>query len=319
MRLDPFLLLLLAVAGVGTFLPATGDGLEVVKVVAMITIGLLFFLYGARLSTAETLRNLRHWRLQLTILATTFVAFPLVGLLVRLTPESVLPGPLAAGVLLLCLVPSTVQGCVVYTRIAHGNTAAAVVSASTSNLVGVFLVPLYVALLMGGEGRVDGGSVARIVAQLLAPFVAGQLLRPLIGRWVERNDGWLKRFDRSAILVVVYVAFSEGAEAGIWSAVPASSFALVALVCAALLALALGGTALVGRWCGFTRPDRMALMFCGSTKSLASGLPMVAVLFPGATAALIVLPLMIYHQFQLVVSSILAERLGRAAPEEPVG
>lgn len=319
MRLDPFLLLLLAVAAVGTFLPATGDGLEVVKVVAMITIGLLFFLYGARLSTAETLRNLRHWRLQLTILATTFVAFPLVGLLVRLTPESVLPGPLAAGVLLLCLVPSTVQGCVVYTRIAHGNTAAAVVSASTSNLVGVFLVPLYVALLMGGEGRVDGGSVARIVAQLLAPFVAGQLLRPVIGRWVERNDGWLKRFDRSAILVVVYVAFSEGTEAEIWSAVPASSFALVALVCAALLALALGGTALVGRWCGFSRPDRMALMFCGSTKSLASGLPMVAVLFPGATAALIVLPLMIYHQFQLVVSSILAERLGRAAPEEPVG
>ncbi|GAA1741175.1 bile acid:sodium symporter family protein [Aeromicrobium alkaliterrae] len=316
MRLDPFLLLLLGAAGIGTFLPATGDGLDVVKVAATVTIGLLFFLYGTRLSTAETLRNLRHWKLQLAIMLTTFAFFPALGLGVRLLPEAVVPSPLTAGVLLLCLVPSTVQGCVVYTRIARGNTAAAVVSASMSNLVGVFLVPLYVALLMGGDAHVDGGAVLRIVAQLFAPFVAGQLVRPLIGRWVERNDGWLKRFDRSTILLVVYVAFSEGAEADIWTAVPASSFAIVAAICAVLLAVALTWTTLLGRWCRFERPDRMALLFCGSTKSLASGLPMVAVLFPGSTAALIVLPLMIYHQMQLLVSSVLAERLGRTAPDD---
>jgi len=313
-RLDPFLLLLLAAAGIGSFLSATGDGLEIVKVAATVTIGLLFFLYGARLSTAETIRNLRHWRLQLAIVLTTFAAFPLVGVAVRQLPDAIVPSPLTAGVLLLCLVPSTIQGCVVFTRAAGGNTAAAVVSASVSNLLGVFLVPLSVALLMGGDAHVDGGAVLRIVAQLFAPFVAGQLLRPLIGRWVERNDPWLRKFDRSTILLVVYVAFSEGAEAEIWTAVPASSFAVVAGICAALLALALGWTTLLGRWCRFERADRMALLFCGSTKSLASGLPMVAVLFPGTTAALIVLPLMIYHQMQLIVSSVLSERLGRRPP-----
>ena len=317
MRLDLFLVMLLGAAGLGGFLPATGAGLEVVKVAAMVTIGLLFFLYGARLSTAETLRNLRHWRLQLAILATTFVVFPLAGLAVRLLPDSVLPDGLAAGVLLLCLVPSTIQGCVVYTRIAHGNSAAAVVSASTSNLLGVFLVPLYVALLMGADTQVDGGSVLRIVGQLFAPFLAGQLLRPVIARWVERNDPWLKPFDRSTILLVVYVAFSEGTEADVWTAVPPSSFAIVAGVCAVLLALALGWTTLLGRWLRFARADRVALLFCGSTKSLASGLPMVAVLFPGATAALVVLPLMIYHQLQLLTSTVLAERLARSGPDEP--
>ncbi len=313
MRLDPFLVMLLAAAGLGGFLPATGGALDVVKVAAMVTIGLLFFLYGARLSTAETVRNLRHWRLQLAILLTTFVAFPLVGLAVRQLPDG-----LTAGVLLLCLVPSTIQGCVVYTRIAHGNSAAAVVSASTSNLLGVFLVPLYVALLMGADTQVDGSSVPRIVGQLLAPFVAGQLLRPLIGRWVERNDPWLKPFDRSTILLVVYVAFSEGTEADVWTAVPVSSFAIVAGVCAVLLALAFGWTALLGRWLRFERADRVALLFCGSTKSLASGLPMVAVLFPGATAALVVLPLMIYHQLQLLTSTVVADRLARSGPDDPV-
>ncbi len=317
MRLDPFLVMLLASAGVGALLPATGDSLEAVKIGSMVAIGALFFLHGARLSTAETVRNLRLWRLQLAILLTTFAVFPLVGLAVRQLPERVLPAELGAGVLLLCLVPSTIQGCIVYTRIAHGNSAAAVVSASLSNLVGVFLVPLYVALLMGADTRVDGGSVLRIVLQLLAPFLAGQLLRPVVGRWVERHDRWLRPFDRSTILLVVYVAFSEGTEAGIWTAVPPGAFAIVAGVCAALLALAFGWTALLGRWLRFPRPDRMALLFCGSTKSLASGLPMVAVLFPGPSAALVVLPLMIYHQLQLFTSAVLAERLARRGPEDP--
>ncbi|MCK5892027.1 MAG: bile acid:sodium symporter [Aeromicrobium sp.] len=306
--------MLVASAAIGALLPATGDGLEIVKTVSMVAIGGLFFLHGARLSTPETLQNLRHWRLQLAILATTFVVFPLVGLGVRQLPEAVLPGELGAGVLLLCLVPSAIQGCIVYTRIAHGNSAAAVVSASVSNLLGVFLVPLYVALLMGGDTQVDGASVIRIVLQLFAPFVAGQLLRPLIGGWVERHDRWLRPFDRSTILLVVYVAFSEGTEAGIWTAVPTSSFAVVAVICAALLALAFGWTALLGRWLRFPRPDRTALLFCGSTKSLASGLPMVAVLFSGPAAALVVLPLMIYHQFQLITSAVLAQRLSRHGP-----
>jgi sodium/bile acid cotransporter 7 len=189
------------------------------------------------------------------------------------------------------------------------------VSASTSNLLGVLMTPLLVALLMGGEARVDAGSVLRIVLQLLAPFVLGQLLRPVVGAWVARHDTGLKRFDRSTILLIVYVAFSEGTEAGIWSAVPPRDFAVVAVLALTLLALGLGWCVLWGRLVGFDRGDRIALLFCGSNKSLASGLPMATVLFPSEVVAFVVLPLMVYHQSQLVVGSVLSGRLGRNAPD----
>lgn len=311
-RVDPFLLLLLAAAVVGSVVPATGPAFEVVRIASMVGIGLLFFLYGARLSAAETLHNLRHWRLQLSILSVTFVVLPVLGLGARLLTDAWLSPQLAAGLLLATLVPSTVQGCVVYTRIARGNVAAAVVSASTSNLLGVVLTPVLVALLLGGEARVDADSVLRIVLQLLAPFVLGQLLRPVVGGWVTRHDTGLKRFDRSTILLIVYVAFSEGAEAGIWSAAPVLDVVAVALLCAALLGAALGWCVAWGRLVGFDRGDRVALLFCGSNKSLASGLPMATVLFPSDVVAFVVLPLMIYHQLQLVVGSVLSSRLGRS-------
>lgn len=311
-RVDPFLLLLFAMAVAGSVVPATGPAFEVVRIASMVGIGLLFFLYGARLSAAETLHNLRHWRLQLSILSVTFVVLPVLGLGARLLTDAWLSPQLAAGLLLATLVPSTVQGCVVYTRIARGNVAAAVVSASTSNLLGVVLTPVLVALLLGGEARVDADSVLRIVLQLLAPFVLGQLLRPVVGGWVTRHDTGLKRFDRSTILLIVYVAFSEGAEAGIWSAAPVLDVVAVALLCVALLGAALGWCVVWGRLVGFDRGDRVALLFCGSNKSLASGLPMATVLFPSDVVAFVVLPLMIYHQLQLVVGSVLSSRLGRS-------
>lgn len=311
-RVDPFLLLLFTAAVAGSVVPASGPAFDVVRIASMVGIGLLFFLYGARLSAAETLHNLRHWRLQLSILSVTFVVLPVLGLGVRLLTDAWLSPQLAAGLLLATLVPSTVQGCVVYTRIARGNVAAAVVSASTSNLLGVVLTPVLVALLLGGEARVDADSVLRIVLQLLAPFVLGQLLRPVVGGWVTRHDTGLKRFDRSTILLIVYVAFSEGAEAGIWSAAPVLDVVAVALLCAALLGAALGWCVAWGRLVGFDRGDRVALLFCGSNKSLASGLPMATVLFPSDVVAFVVLPLMIYHQLQLAVGSVVSSRLGRS-------
>ncbi len=315
-RVDPFLLLLVTAAVVATVLPATGAGFEALRIASMIGIGLLFFLYGARLSAAETLHSLRNWRLQGTILSVTFVFFPLLGLLTRAVPDRALSPDLAAGLLLLTLVPSTVQGCVVYTRMAGGNVAAAVVSASTSNLLGVFVTPLLVALLMGASATVDGGSVLRIVAQLLAPFVLGQLLRPVVGGWVQRHDTGLKRFDRSTILLIVYVAFSEGATAGIWSAAPAGAFAVAAVLCVLLLTAGFAWTTLLGRVLRFERGDRIALLFCGSNKSLASGLPMASVLFAGDDVALLILPLMVFHQLQLVAGSVIATRIARRGGAE---
>jgi sodium/bile acid cotransporter 7 len=311
LRLDPFIIALLVAAVVASFVPATGSGLDLLKHASLVAIGLLFFLYGARLSTAETIAGLKHWRLHAAILSTTFIVFPLLGLGAQVLEPGLLTPGLANGVLLLCLVPSTVQSCVVYTRMARGNVAGAVVSASLSNLIGVFLTPALVALLMTSDAHVDAGAVVRIVLQLFVPFVLGQLLRPFIGTFIARHDARLTMYDRSSIVLVVFVAFSEGADADIWSTLSVWDVLAVAAVCAVLLAIAMSWTVVLGRVLGFARADRVPLLFCGCNKSLASGLPIASVLFAGPDVALIVLPLMLYHQMQIITGAVVAGRLAR--------
>lgn len=314
-RPDPFILALVATAILASVLPATGEALDVLKVASKISIALLFFLYGARLSTKEAITGLRHWRLHTAILAMTFVLFPLLGLAAGFLVPEVLTKPLYVGVLLLCLMPSTVQSSVAFTSIARGNVAGAVVSASLSNLIGVFITPLLVVVLMRGTGdvHIDATSILKIVAQLFLPFVVGQLIRPLISRWVTKNDSRLRIFDRSSILLIVYVAFSEGVNAHVWASLDAAALIGLVAVCIVLLALMMAATSALGRVLHFDRGDRIALLFCGSKKSLASGLPMATVLFAGREVALIILPLIIFHQIQLLVCAWLAGRFARKA------
>ncbi len=313
LRPDPFIVALISSAILASFVPATGNGLDVLKDVSLVAIGLLFFLYGSRLSTPDALAGLRNWRLHALVLATTFALFPLLGLAAQLLEPTILTPALASGVLLLCLMPSTVQSCVVYTRIAGGNVAGAVVSASLSNLIGVFLTPALVALLMTAEAHVDANSVLRIVLQLFLPFVVGQLARPVLSRWVARQDHRLRFFERGSIVLVVFVAFSEGAEADIWSSLTVWSVVALAAVCLGLLVLAISWTVVAGRALGFSRSDRIPILFCGSNKSLASGLPIASVLFTGGTVALLILPLMLYHQMQIIAGAVIATRLSRTA------
>lgn len=312
-RLDPFIVALLATALLGTFLPAGGATLNVLTVVSRVVLGLLFFLYGARLSTSETVAGLRHWRLHAVVLVITFVAFPLLGLAAHALDGHGLNAGLADGILFLTLVPTTVQSCVVFTRVARGNEAGTVVSASLSSIVGVFLTPLLVSVLMAANAEVDAGSILRIVLQILLPFALGQVLRPVVGGFVQRHDRPLKQYDRFTILVVVYLAFSEGARAHVWSHVSIAEAVVVLLVCAALLALALGGSWLASGALRFPRADRVSILFAGSNKSLAAGLPIATVLFSGGQLALLILPLMAYHQLQLITCSVLSGRMARHA------
>ncbi|WP_326959717.1 MULTISPECIES: bile acid:sodium symporter family protein [unclassified Amycolatopsis] len=316
LRLDPFIVAILATVGVATLLPASGAVASGFSTATTVAVGLLFFLYGARLSTQEALEGLRHWRLHSVVLASTFVLFPLLGLAVTLLPSSVLPGQLAAGVLFLAVLPSTVQSSIAFTSIARGNVAAAICSASLSNLAGIVLTPILVALLLSGDGAgVDGSAVLGIVLQLLAPFVAGQLARRWIGDWITRNSAPLKLFDRGSILLVVYTAFSAGMTEGIWHRLDAGHLLVLAAVCVVVLAAVLTATGWGAKVLGFARADRITIVFCGSKKSLASGLPMATVLFGHAQVGLIVLPLMLFHQLQLIVCATMARRYARDASD----
>jgi len=309
--IDTFLLALLAVVGLAALFPASGTVGDLLSIVTKVAIALLFFLYGARLSPTEAMHGLRRWRLHLLVLAATFVAFPLLGLAASALVPSVLTPGLYTGVLFLCLVPSTVQS-----SIAHGNVPAAIVSASLSNILGIVLTPLLVVLLMHTTGapRIDASAVLDIVLQLLLPFVAGQLLRRWLAPWVHRHALVTKAFDRGSILLVVYTAFSMSMTEHIWSTVSPWRVVAVAVVCAALLAIMLGVTVGMSRLARLNRADAVVGLFCGSKKSLASGLPMALVFFGTGAVGLIMLPLMIFHQIQLFVCAVIASRMSRTVP-----
>jgi sodium/bile acid cotransporter 7 len=309
LRIDPLIAGILITVGVACLLPASGGGAVVAGDASTVAVGLLFFLYGARLAPAEALTAVRHWRLHLTVFAATFVLFPLLGLAARVLVPAVLPASLYAGVLLLCALPSTVQSSIAFTSIARGNVAAAICSASVSSLAGIVLTPLLVGLLdSSAGGGFSARSVVDILVRLLAPFLAGQLARRWLGDWIAAHRRALGFVDRGSILLVVYTAFSAGVVAGIWHQLGLPALAALIGVNAVLLALALVITSVAAWRLGFDRADRITIVFCGSKKSLAAGLPMAGVLFAGHDVGLIVLPLMLFHQIQLMVCATLARR-----------
>ncbi|GGT92074.1 bile acid:sodium symporter [Streptomyces coeruleorubidus] len=308
MPIDPYILLLLGTVGVAALFPARGTVADVASGASTAAIALLFFLYGARLSTREALDGLRHWRLHVTVLACTFVVFPLLGLAARGLVPVILTHPLYQGLLFLTLVPSTVQSSIAFTSMARGNVPAAICAGSFSSLVGIIATPLLAASLLGGSGGgFSADSLLKIVLQLLVPFLAGQLLRRWVGGFVTRHKKVLALVDRGSILLVVYTAFSQGMVQGIWHQVSPLRLGGLLVVEAVILAAMLLLTWYGGKALGFGREDRITLQFAGSKKSLAAGLPMASVLF-GPQASLAVLPLMLFHQMQLMVCAVIAKR-----------
>ena len=306
---DPLIVLIILAVIIAIIAPARGNFADIFGQVTNVAIALLFFLYGARLSTPEALNGLKHWRLHLTILAFTFVVYPLIGIALR-TLTAVISHDMYLGVLFLTLVPSTVQSSVAFTSIAKGNVAGAIVSASASNLVGVIVTPLLVMLLMGTGGgvHIDTSVFGEIALLLLAPFVLGQLTRRWVGKVAQSKA--TKVVDRGSIAMVVYSAFSKGVVDGVWTSISLWDLAFLVVFAAAFVAFMLWLTRKASQKMGFNRADTIAIEFCGSKKSLATGLPMASVIFAsgGASLGLLILPLMIYHQVQLMMCSWLAAR-----------
>lgn len=313
---DPFIPAMLATVVLATLFPVSGVAAQWLSHAATAAVMLLFFLHGLKLPRENLLAALTNWRLHLLILATTFVVLPLAGAgLAQLWP-SLLPATLWAGVLFLCALPSTVQMSIAFTSLAKGNVAASVTSAAASNLLGIVLTPLIAGLLLHSQGSntISLDKVWEVVKLLLLPFVAGHLLRPWLADWATRQKKLISMSDRFTILLSVYKAFSAAVLGGIWSQVPITTMLTLLAVCAVLLAVAMlfsfGSTGLAG----LPSEDRRSALYCGSFKSLVSGVPMARAMFPSAELGAIILPIMIYHQLQLMVSATIAPRQAKQTP-----
>ena len=318
---DDFTLMLVATVVLATLLPAQGGVARFFDGFTTFAIGLLFFLHGAKLSRDAIRAGITHWRLHLLVFACTFVLFPVLGLALKPLLQPLVTPALYTGILFLCVLPATVQSAIAFTSMARGNIPAAVCSASASTMLGVFVTPVLVGLVVLPHAVATNSldSIGCILLQLMLPFVVGHLARPGIGGWIHRRKQVLGVVDRGSILLVVYTAFSAAVIEGLWKQVPLAALIGLLAVCAVLLGCALFLTGWLARRLGFDKADEITIVFCGSKKSLASGIPMAKVLFPAQSVGAVVLPLMLFHQMQLMVCAVLAQRYARRVDDAPEG
>lgn len=303
---DRFVPVLLATILFASLLPVRGAAVPVAQGLSTAAIVFLFFLNGVRLPRDEVLHGIRGWKLQGGALVFCFGAMALLGLAAQAATAPLLPATLALGFLFLGILPSTVQSATAASSLAGGNVAASVVAAALLNLSGVVVSPLLFAALAGSAGEISGAGALRIVAILLLPFIAGQLVQRWLRPWVLAHRGLATFMDRSAIAIAVYVAFSAAVVAGIWDLLDGREIGIVMGVVALLLALSFGGAWLFGALLRLRRPDRITLLFSGAQKSIAVGAPLAATLFPPAIAGMVLVPILVYHMAQLILSAWIA-------------
>jgi solute carrier family 10 (sodium/bile acid cotransporter), member 7 len=274
-------------------------------------VALLFFLHGLTLSFAALKSGTLRWPLHLIVQLATFVLFPGLGLVVLSLVGALLDVDLRTGIFFLCALPSTVSSSVALTAAARGNVPAAVFNATLSSLLGVFITPFWLALVLGASGQAFpiGKVILDLVEWLLLPLAVGQLARPLLGALAMRHKSRISRVDRGTILLLVYTSFCDSVKAGIWSTHGVTPLLLTLLISVVMFGSVMSLVALASRAIDLPVEERITAMFCGSKKTLASGVPMARLIFgahPGL--GMILLPLMIYHPLQLVICGVLAGR-----------
>lgn len=304
----------------GLLLPCSGGAAVGFDWVTHAAIVLLFFLYGVKLSRRAVWEGVTHWRLQSLVFFFTFIYFPLVAVLCRPIMEPLVGAALYGGLLYVACLPSTVQSSIAFTSVAGGNVPAAVCSASISSLLGVFLTPLLVGLLFSRSGQVEGSSVGlhtilTISYQILLPFVLGQMVQRWCKPWVDAHKPLISLNDQLTIWLVVYTSFSSATVQGYWQRLDALH--LVGLIAACLFLLAVLQLSIYAtcKLLHFNWPDSITILFCGSKKSLAVGAPMMLAIF-GMLDNNLLLPLMVFHQVQLMLCAHLAARWKKRSAEK---
>lgn len=318
LALDRFTILLVLMVLLATLLPISGQLAYYFNILTTVAIAVLFFLHGAKLSREAVIEGMLHWRMHALVFIFTFLIFPLIGLLSRPVLELVLGQQLYWGFLFMCFLPSTVQSSIAFTSMAKGNVAGAVCSASFSNIIGMFITPILVSYFILGQSQHDFDptkSIVQITLLLLVPFILGQLLRPFIFPQMRKFPSVVKVFDQGSILMVVYGAFSSAVVAGLWQQVSGITLIYLTLACSVLLTIVMLLALYLPKWLGFNQADQITIFFCSSKKTLASGVPMAQILFIGQPLGMIVLPIMIFHQIQLMVCGVIANHWSKSMQE----
>lgn len=316
--IDGFLLALAAVVLAAILLPGLGATGGVLHIDWIATYGVagVFFLYGLTLAPEKLRQGASNWRVHVTVQLATFVLFPVLVLSVLAFFPN-LPEPVATGFFYLAALPSTVSSSVAMTSLARGNVPTAIFNATLSSLLGVFLTPILMAWYASTTGAALPllPAITKVVLLVLLPIIVGQIARHWLEQWANRHIKAIRLTDRAIILAIVYNSFSDSMREGIWTGHDAT---LIIGMCAGVIGLFVvvyGLLQIPCRLLGLDREDTIACLFCGSKKSLATGVPLAKLLFGSVpTLGLIIAPIMLYHFFQLIIVSVIANRYARRAP-----
>jgi len=312
-RIDPMVRLLLLATALSTLVPVSERWAGAAQFVSNAAVFILFFLNGLRLPRHEVIAGLRRWRLLLPLALWVFGAMAAVGWTLSHIGGLFAPPLVALGFLFLGTLPSTVQSATAYSSLAGGDMAVSVIAAALLNILGVFVTaPLFSLLGGGAVAAFDSTGLIKVLTILLLPFVLGQIAQAGLGGWAAGHRALVTWMDRSSIAIAVYVAFSGAVRQGIWTRIDLAGWSALVVGCVIFLTFGYGGAWLISGALGLSRRERISFLFAGAQKSIAMGAPLATVLFAPAAAGIVLLPTLIYHLAQLVVSAPLAARLARA-------
>ncbi|WP_261817718.1 bile acid:sodium symporter family protein [Vibrio gallicus] len=290
------------------------EGILHLDTITVFGIALVFFLHGLGLSPKAIVEGVSNWKLHLFVQCATFVVYPMLWVIFGHGFLSFMPAALAFGFCYLFVLPSTISSSVAMTAIGKGNLPGAIFNASLSSIIGVVITPLLVQFFMGMEGAELNlvESVLSIAKMLLLPMVLGQLMRPLLFEWAQRHKAVVGKLDKYVILLIVYSAFCDSIEHGIWRDFSTSLLITSTLICFIVLLVMVHGIQWGARRVGFNHQDEVAAVFCGTKKTLAAGIPMAKVIFDhNPNLGMILLPIMLYHPIQIFYCAVLANRYAK--------
>ena len=311
-----FLLLLILMVVAGKVIPYQDSYNQIFNLEAFIDWGIagIFLLYGLKLNLKEVVKDVSNWKLHLLVQIGTFVLFPLLVLVFYPFFRDTIYFQSWLSVYFLACLPSTVSSSVVMVSIAKGNVTSAIFNASISGLIGILLTPLLMGFFL--QAHHSEGNQAEIIQQLLLkvllPIILGILLNPIFKNIIQKYSKIIAEFDRLIILLIVYESFSKAFIKNVFASVPSLVFVVIAVSVVILFFVVYAILQWISCKLGFSREDAITTTFCGSKKSLVHGSLFVMILgIPEEQKVLFLLPVMIYHSFQLFYVSWLASKISK--------
>lgn len=291
--------------------PANGLILDILKQISKISVGFLFFLHGTKLSKNAILSGFTHWKMHLLILSITFLFFPFFGFSLKIFQENLLKPDIYYGFLFLCSLPSTLQSSIVFTSIARGNVAGAIGAASVSTLLGIFISPLWIFFFLGKSEVLDiqySNTFFSLFVQMIFPFLLGFLFQRKVAIFFQKSPKLTKFTDYFSVLLIIYCTFSQATNDKIWSIISVPDLLLIIGISLILLLISLWISMKLSRIFKFSKEDEISIVFCGSKKSMISGIPIASILFSSSYIGIFIIPLLIFHQIQLIICSVIAQK-----------